>query len=142
MDITPITPTDLPAIGRLHEHFWGESSDVDAMAATLRDLSNDPDHLLLAARVDGVCVGTATGVVCHGLYGGRDSYLVIEDVVVDPAHRRRGVATALLGALERAARERGCKQMILLTESVRADAAALYESCGFAARWTGFKKKL
>jgi GNAT superfamily N-acetyltransferase len=62
--------------------------------------------------------------------------------VVDPDHRRRGVATALLGELERAARDGSCNQMVLLTESCREDAASLYESAGFAARWTGFKKKL
>lgn len=112
------------------------------MAETLRRLERDPDHALLAARVDGECVGTATGAVCQGLYGGADAYLVIEDVVVDPAHRRRGIATALLEELERFARERSCKQMILLTETCREDAAALYKAAGFASRWTGFKKKL
>jgi len=142
VEIGRVRESDLEAIGRLHAHFWGETSDASAMAATLRRLDADPDHALLAARIDGECVGTATGVVCHGLYGGSDSYLVIEDVVVDPAHRRQGVGTALLGELERFAKERSCNQMILLTESCRGDAAALYESAGFAARWTGFKKKL
>jgi GNAT superfamily N-acetyltransferase len=112
------------------------------MAETLHRLDNDPDHVLLAARIDGQCVGTATGVSCYGLYGGADSYLVIEDVVVDPLYRRQGVGSALIHQLECFARERKCKQMILLTESCRADAAALYESAGFEARWTGFKKKL
>ncbi len=142
VEIGRVLSTDLEAIGRLHAHFWGEVSDADEMAETLRHLGADPDHALLAARIDGTCVGTATGVVCRGLYGGADAYLVIEDVVVDPEYRRQGVATALLGELERFACEHGCKQMILLTESCRADAAALYESAGFAARWTGYKKKL
>ena len=142
MEIGPVTVDDLQAIAGLHAHFWGEVSDVDAMAQTLGRLSDDPDHVLLAARVDSACVGTATGIICHGLYGGFDSYLVVEDVVVDPGHRRTGVATALLGELERVARERSCKQMILLTESCRQDASALYESAGFEGRWIGFKKKL
>ncbi|PKQ19833.1 MAG: GNAT family N-acetyltransferase [Actinobacteria bacterium HGW-Actinobacteria-6] len=142
MEIRPVQESDLEAIGRLHADFWGEVSDVASMAETLRRLDDDPDHVLLAARIEGACVGTATGVVCHGLYGGFDSYLVIEDVVVDPRHRREGVASALLGELERIAREQGCKQMILLTETCRSDAVALYESAGFASRWTGFKKKL
>lgn len=80
--------------------------------------------------------------MCHGLYGGYDTYMVVEDMVVDPGHRRQGVATALLSRLESIALERGCNQVILLTESVRADAVALYRANGFEARWTGFKKKL
>lgn len=142
MEIGRVQASDLDAIGRLHAHFWGEASDVEAMVKTLDRLSGDPNHVLLSARIDGECVGTATGAICHGLYGGADSYLVIADVVVDPRHRRCGVATALLGELERFARDRSCNQMILLTETCREDAAALYRSAGFAARWTGFKKKL
>lgn len=142
MEIGRVQARDLDAIGRLHAHFWGEVSNVEAMASTLERLDADPDHILLAARIDGRCVGTVTGAVCHGLYGGSDSYLVIEDLVVDPDNRRCGVASALLGQIERFARERSCKQMIVLTESCRDDAVGLYESAGFAARWTGFKKKL
>jgi len=142
MEIVAVEPSDLPAIGRLHEYFWGASSDVDAMAETLDSLSGDPNHVLLAARIGGECIGTATGVVCHGLYGGYDTYMVVEDMVVDVAQRRKGVASALLTRLESIARERGCNQVILLTESVREDAVALYEANGFEARWTGFKKRL
>lgn len=142
MEIGRVQASDLQAIARLHAYFWGEASDVDMMSDTLSRLDGDPDHILLSARVDDECVGTATGAVCHGLYGGLDSYLVIEDVVVDPRYRRRGIATGLLDELERVARERSCKQMILLTETCRDDAVALYESTGFVGRWTGFKKKL
>ena len=142
VEIGRVQVSDLEAIGRLHAHFWGEVSDVDVMAETLSRLDGDPDHMLLSARIDGECIGTATGVVCHGLYGGYDSYLVIEDVVVDPHHRRSGVASALFVELERLARDRSCKQMIALTEACREDAVALYESAGFAGRWKGFKKKL
>ena len=142
MLIGRVTIEDLAAISALHAHFWGERSDVAAMAETLATLGDDDRHIFLAARIDGTCVGTATGVVCHGLYGGFDSYLVIEDVVVDPAFRRQGVAAALLDELEDLARETGCKQVILLTESCRDDALGLYQAAGYQGRWTGFKKKL
>ena len=142
MDIGRVEESDLEAISQLHVHFWNEPSDVAAMSQALRMLGDDPDHLFLAARIDGACVGTATGVVCHGLYGGLDTYLVIEDVVVDTAFRRRGIASALVTELERLARERGCRQMIVLSETVRTDAHGLYGALGFESRWTGFKKKL
>jgi aminoglycoside 6'-N-acetyltransferase I len=142
LEIGRVQRSDLEAISRLHVHFWDEPSDVEAMAATLELLGKDLDHLFLAARIDAACVGTGTGVVCHGLYGGLDTYLVIEDVVVDEAHRRQGIASALIAELERFALERSCRQMIVLSESVRHDAHGLYGSLGFESRWTGFKKKL
>ncbi len=142
MEIARVETSDLPAIGRLHEYFWGERSDVASMTRTLTLLADDPDHVILVARINGECVGTATGAICHGLYGGYDTYMVVEDMVVDAEYRRMGIASALLAQLEEAARERGCNQVILLTESVREDAVALYQANGFEARWTGFKKKL
>jgi GNAT superfamily N-acetyltransferase len=142
MEIESVQQSDLSAIGRLHEYFWGERSDVESMTRTLTALAGDPDHVILAARIDGECVGTATGVICHGLYGGFDTYMVVEDMVVDADYRRMGIASALLARLEAIARERECNQVILLTESVREDAVALYQANGFEARWTGFKKKL
>jgi len=142
LEIGRVLQSDLEAISQLHVHFWDEPSDVGQMAETLRLLERDSDHLFLAARVDDMCIGTATGVICHGLYGGFDTYMVIEDVVVDEAHRRQGVASALVVELERFARERSCRQMIVLSESVRHDAHGLYGALGFEARWTGFKKKL
>lgn len=142
LQIGRATTSDLSAIGKLHVYFWGESSDVESMARTLEALADDPDHVILAARVDGECVGTATGAICHGLYGGYDTYMVVEDMVVAEDHRRRGIASALLAALEVAARERGCNQIILLTESEREAAVSLYEANGYATRWTGCKKKL
>ena len=38
-------------------------------------------------------------------------------------------------------RDAGRKQVILLTESVREDAVALYRAAGYENHWTGFKKK-
>ena len=142
MEIGRVRQSDLGAVSKLHMHFWDEPSDVEAMSETLHLLEHDPDHIFLAARIDGACVGTATGVICHGLYGGLDTYLVIEDVVVDDAFRRRGIASALLTELERIASEQSCRQMIVLSEAVRHDAHALYGALGFESRWTGFKKKL
>jgi GNAT superfamily N-acetyltransferase len=142
LEIGRVRQSDLEAISQLHIHFWGEPSDIGAMSETLTLLDQNPGHIFLAARIDGACVGTATGVVCHGLYGGFDSYMVIEDVVVDEVQRRQGIASALVTELERLAREASCRQMIVLSESVRHDAHGLYGALGFEARWTGFKKKL
>lgn len=143
MRIERVLSDDLPAVARLYSQFWGDGSDIDAMRSTLARLDGDPDYAILCARVDGSIVGAATGVVCHGLYGGADSYLVIEDLIVDADCRRSGVGSALLGELERFARERSCGQVILVTEASREDALSFYESSGFdSSAYRGFKKRL
>jgi GNAT superfamily N-acetyltransferase len=55
----------------------------------------------------------------------------IPDLFVDPAHRRRGLARALLDACVEAARARGCHRLNLESGHQRAEAHRLYETYGF-----------
>ena len=87
-------------------------------------------------RLPTVCSHCAISLGRHDVSTG------LEDVVVHPAHRSKSVASPLLGELERMGRDAGRKQVILLTESVREDAVALYRAAGYENRWTGFKMKL
>ncbi|WP_037921508.1 GNAT family N-acetyltransferase [Streptomyces violaceorubidus] len=54
-------------------------------------------------------------------------------VEVDPAHRRRGLATAVLAALARRALDEGASAAWLQVETDNAGARALYAGAGFAA---------
>ncbi len=62
----------------------------------------------------------------------RRSYYV-DALAVDPAHRRRGTARALLADAEGRALSRGLTGVALDTGLANDDARALYEGCGFAA---------
>ena len=61
---------------------------------------------------------------------GDASMLLVYEVDVDAAHRRRGVATTLLDELARIARERGIAEGFVLTDLDNAAANALYEAQG------------
>lgn len=58
--------------------------------------------------------------------------LYVDALATDPQFRRRGVALALLGEAERAARERGLGQVALDTAAKNSAARALYKRAGFA----------
>jgi ribosomal protein S18 acetylase RimI-like enzyme len=62
----------------------------------------------------------------------------LQQVWVDPAHRRRGVATRLIGLFEARAVERGCRTFYLETFSFQAP--SLYRALGYtvAAEIQGF----
>jgi ribosomal protein S18 acetylase RimI-like enzyme len=55
----------------------------------------------------------------------------VDDLFVRPAHRRRGVAAAILRELARAFRERGVEHVALDVDAGNETARTLYESFGF-----------
>ncbi|MFF1464432.1 GNAT family N-acetyltransferase [Streptomyces sp. NPDC058330] len=85
-------PADIDAVLR----FWREAAEgtsiSDDRGGVARLLARDPESLLLAERD-----GATTGTVIAGFDGWRCS---VYRLAVHPAHRRQGVATALLEAVE------------------------------------------
>jgi GNAT superfamily N-acetyltransferase len=75
--------------------------------------------------------GVATG---RGVLSG--DWLLVEGLVVEPAHRRRGLATAVLGELLDWGASRGATTALLHVETDNAGAIALYEKHGFVTHHT------
>jgi GNAT superfamily N-acetyltransferase len=86
-----------------------------------------PDGRFLIAWVDGAPAG------CGGWRGRPDDpdTAEIKRMYTAPAWRGRGVASAVLGALEESARDAGRKRMVLETGSKQPEAVALYEKLGY-----------
>ncbi len=143
MEVARLTERDLPALAGLYTQFWGEESSPAKMLETFRRLGGNPSYIFLAARHDDRLVGSVTGIVCEELYGECRPFMVIEDVIVDKAHRRTGIGSELMRALEREAVSRGCAFVILVTENDRTEALRFYESLGYSpGAHRGFKKRL
>jgi GNAT superfamily N-acetyltransferase len=96
-------------------------------AATRRFLA-EPNHHLLVAYRDDRPVGFVSGVETTHPDKGTEMFLY--ELGVDEPERRRGVGRALVQALARLARERGCYGMWTGTESDNEAALATYASAG------------
>ncbi len=143
MKIVNLTKNDLSVLAELFRQFWNESSAIENMAVMLERLSEDPDYVLLAAKKDDMLVGFCMGIVCQTLYGDCRPFMVIEDLIVDKEHQRKGIGTALMSAIERHAIRRDCLQVIFVTENDRKDAHSFYAAQGYSpATHKGFKKQL
>jgi ribosomal protein S18 acetylase RimI-like enzyme len=86
-------------------------------------------RVLLVARVDGRLVGSAQ-LALESRANGRHR-AEVQKVMVLPSHRRRGIAAALMAALEAAARARGVRLLYLDTSEGRGGARAFYEALGY-----------
>jgi ribosomal protein S18 acetylase RimI-like enzyme len=84
----------------------------------------DPGLLLVATWQ-----GTVAGTVMGGYDGNRGW---IYWLAVDPGHRRRGIATALLRQVERLLAERGCLKVNLQVLESNAQTVAFYQKLGYS----------
>ena len=94
-------------------------------------LDDERARVLVAERADGV-VGMCTGQLVVSTAEGGPA-LLVEDVVVDPDHRGRGVGRALLAALADWARGRGVRRLQLLADGNNGPALAFYDRLGWRA---------
>jgi len=99
------------------------------VARTRRGLPAPPDDALLDE--DGDRVTVRLGDVARGRAAVDGDWLGLHGVLVDPAHRRRGLARAVVSALLEWGAERGATTAWLHVESDNAAAVALWESAGF-----------
>ncbi len=109
----------------------GDEAVVERLAT--RDaqtaLLSDDRTLFVAAFEDGQPIGFVLGYELPRRHGDATTLFVYE-VEVAADRRRRGVAKAMFGELERLARERGIRTSFVLTNEANEPAMRLYESLG------------
>lgn len=105
--------------------------------ATLEATLSAPGCHLFAAEADGKLVGCATLCIFASPTGRKAS---IEDVVVLPEYRGRGIARKLMQELLGKAKSQAPITLQLTSRPHRIAARALYESLGFTPKHTGFYK--
>ena len=130
-----LTPADLPLMRGLNRLFAEAFQDPDSYErappndAWLEDALGKPHVIVLAAAVGELVVG---GLVAYELdkleQARREIY--IYDLAVAEAHRRRGVAIALISALQAIAREREAWVIYVQADYGDPPAIALYDKLG------------
>jgi ribosomal protein S18 acetylase RimI-like enzyme len=143
--IRPATPPDLTAIGKLGALLVRTHHDFDPkrfIAATegtehgygsfLGTQLLKPNIVVLVAEQHGQVIGyTYAGVEGNDYMSLRGPAGVLYDIVVDPAHRGRGVGGILLAATLEALEARGSPRVVLSTAEQNAAAQRLFARAGF-----------
>jgi aminoglycoside 6'-N-acetyltransferase I len=114
-------PGDAALFDRVAEDVFDGPLRADLLAEFLAD----PRHHIVVAHVGGTVVGMVTGV--HYIHPDKPAQLWIKELGVAPTHRRRGIATALMGALLGHARRLGCTEAWVVADPTEA-AVAFYRS--------------
>ncbi len=135
MYVSVATEADIPALcGLLGELFAQESEftpDAEAQRRGIARVLADPDAgTVLVAVEDEKVVGMVSLLYTTSTALGAPVAL-LEDMVVTPAARGRGIGTMLLQGAYQAARMHGCRRITLLTDADNAAAQRFYARHGF-----------
>lgn len=125
--VRPAATADSEELAALLHQLSGvaiEPSEVEANLAVVRKAEAG---LILAefGSVVGCCQWSITPSVHRGALGR------LTVLVVDKAHRRRGIATAMLAAAQKALAKAGCKQVEALSDIAIDNSHNFFRSLGF-----------
>lgn len=142
LTIRPAGPADLAAMIALYGHL--NPDDPMPVAAdrprVWAELLGHPGLAVLVGTLPpGDLVASCSLVVIPNLTRGGRPYALIENVVTDAAHRRRGFGRLLLDAAVTRAWEAGCYKVMLLTGSSDPATHRFYANAGFAQSKTGYQ---
>ena len=128
--IRQATRQDAGTAAALALQLWPEN-DAPALTAEMEEIIQDGAVFL--AEEDGVAIGFAQCQLRHDYVEGTETSPVgyLEGVYVLAAHRRRGVARALLAACEQWARAQGCREFASDCELTNAESLLFHLNMGF-----------
>jgi len=134
MDIRTATDDDIPAMAELLHQLFAIESDFTPDYATqehgLRLLVERPSTRVFVADAGGEVIGMCTVQIIVSTAMGKEVGAV-EDVVVDVAHRGKGIGSALMCHVERWAIEAGLGRLQLLADRDNGPALCFYRQQGW-----------
>jgi GNAT superfamily N-acetyltransferase len=133
MVIRPVAVDDLEPLLSLYRQLNPEDPPLSAgSAAEVWTTILHREHLTVFVGVlADQLIASCTLVLVPNLTRGARPYGLIENVVTDRMHRRRGYGTAILRHALQHAWEAGCYKVMLLTGSQREETLRFYEQAGF-----------
>lgn len=143
--IRSAVPSDLPRIGALGALLVAEHHSFDpkrflspgkstpaGYASFMGTQLQNPDAIVMVAEEHGAVIGyvygTVEGVDYMSLRGPAGA---LQDIMIDPAHRRRGIGQRLLVAMLAALKARGVPRVVLSTAAANDGAQQLFDKAGF-----------
>ncbi len=142
------TENDIPRILELYEEQLvigvaeaekQQSPSADNYRQVFSMIEALPGCELVVAEEQGEVIGTLMFVIVPNLSHRALPWSLVENMVVDSKHRRKGIGRLLMDYVLTGAKEAGCYKVQLLSNKSREEAHRFYESIGYKASAEGFR---
>ena len=142
------TEADIPRILELYRELAITTSQAEqeykptpgSFRQVFADIAAYPGHELVVAEEDGEVIGTLVLLIVPNLSHDALPWALVENMVVDRRHRRRGMGKLLMDYAVTHARDAGCYKITLSSNKKRPGAHRFYRSAGFEPSAHGFRR--
>jgi len=125
---------DLPSILYLYSHLGMDNGSILTLKEAkkiLNRIKKYPYYKLYVARADNEVVGVFALIIMDNLGHLGAPSGIVEDVVVHPEWRGKGVGSRMMEFAMEQCKKKGCYKMALSSNVQREEAHLFYESLGF-----------
>lgn len=133
MMIREITPADFDGLMQLYTQLHGNPipEKTPEVLTLWNNILADKNHHIIVAEENGQIASSCVCVIVPNLTHGQRPYALIENVVTDEKHRKKGLATACLDYARALAEQENCYKMMLLTGSKEEATLNFYRKAGY-----------
>lgn len=133
MEIREAEEKDLMGLLELYTQL--HNNPMPEMGTILNDLwmgmLNDAGHHVIVGIIADKIVSSCVLSVIPNLTHSQRPYGLIENVITDKNHRKKGYATAILNYAKALAQEKNCYKIMLLTGAKEESTLKFYEQAGY-----------
>lgn len=104
---------------------------LERVQSIWESILSDSNHHIVVADSDGKIVSSCVCVIIPNLTRNQRPYALIENVITDKKHRKRGLATACLNYAKEIAQREHCYKIMLLTGAKDDGTIRFYEQAGY-----------
>ena len=132
-DIVQAQREDLPKLLLLYKqlHPADPVPEGEELARLWEEILADENYHILLIKTGGEIAASVSVIVVRNLTRNARPYAIIENVITDQNHRRKGLAAALMAGAVNIAKAANCYKVSLATGNKDEATFRFYEKCGF-----------
>jgi GNAT superfamily N-acetyltransferase len=133
MVISEVRESDLNNLLKLYTQLHDNPMPAqdEKIQALWEDILRDKNHHILICEENGAIVSSCVLIIVPNLTHGQRPYALVENVITDAEHRKKGCASAVLDYARELAEKEGCYKIMLMTGSKEESTLNFYRRAGY-----------
>lgn len=139
LEIRECESADLYALQHLYGQLMDDGTSYDELCRGFETMKKCAGCNVYVAANNGNVVGTFVLYLLPNMTHHSRMAAMLENIVVDSKHRRKGIGRAMVEYARQIAEQNGCYKLSLTSNAARTGAHCFYEECGMIRHGISFR---